>query len=200
MPEFFPPTQVTWAKYADVEGELQDGWIAQYRGYGYLSGLVQHGTGGCHSHSAMLCRVNGHVDVMELREFIGGRRQPLEGHVERWPGQIDVFSINRARFPEFNARGAVRYMRGLTARPYGYLGVSRLALRHVPLLWRFWPLVLQDYDVLATRGAPFCSHAVCTACRVGGGVDPVPRKADHLVSPNDLTWSLLFQYEFTLTP
>lgn len=180
---------------------IGNGWLAQFRGSGFISRLIQYGTGGPHSHSAMLQRTNGHVDVLEVREFYGGRRVPLESQVARYPGSIDVFSIDLHRFPEFDGVGASHVMRCFTGRCYGYVGVSRLALRKVPLIWRCWPLDVPDDELLDAEaiGAPFCSHAVCAAARIGGGVDPVPRKPDHLVTPNDLSWSLLYRYEFTLT-
>lgn len=177
---------------------IQDGWLAQFRGRGWLSSLIQFATGGVHSHSAMLQRVNGHVDCLEVREWIGGRRKPLEHHVGRWPGQIDVFSPDRNRFGEFKKHEAVKIMRQMLVGDYGYAGALRLALHKVPLLWRLWPLETRDDDPAGMKIVPFCSHAVCAACRIGGGIDPVPNKPDHLVTPADLTNSLLFRYEFTL--
>lgn len=185
--------------YADVEERIQNGWIAQFRGTAYLSSLIMYGTGGPHSHSAMLCRDDSGVRVMEMREGYGGRQVPLQSLVQRWPNRIDVFSIDATRFPDYDHDGAVRKMWELTGLDYGTLGVLRLALRKVPLLWRLWPLETKDVFDIRTVGAPFCSHAVAAAMRIGGGIDPVPRKPDHLVSPNDLTWSLMLSYEFTLT-
>lgn len=184
---------------ADAEDRIGNAWLAQYRGTGWISKLIQYGTGGPYSHSAMLRKDSKHVDVLELREFIGGRSTPLEAQVARWPGMIDVFSPDYERWPLFDSVGAVEVMRHLTGREYGYTGVARLALAKVPLLWRCWPLETDEFtDVIENTGAPFCSHAVCSACRIGGGVDPCPRKADARVTPNDLTWSLFFKYEFTL--
>lgn len=188
-----------YRRYADVENRIGNAWLAQVRGSAYHSRLIMYGTGGPHSHSAMLCRTNGHVDMMELLEFKGGRRVPLESQVHRLPGRIDIFSVDLERFPELDTAVAAKEMRTLTGMDYGTLGVLRLALRKVPLLWRLWPLDTNDVYDIDTIGAPFCSHAVALSFRKGG-VDPVPRKPDHLVSPNDLTWSLLFRYEFTLIP
>jgi len=197
----FDPQKPRFVKLAEAAPIIGNAWLAQYRGSGLISRLIQYGTGGVHSHTAMFKRdcATGCVDVLELREFIGGRSTPIDYQVQQYPGQIDVFSPDVERWPEFNPSLAVYYMRKLTCKPYGYWGVARLALQKVPLLWRCWPLDVSD-NPAKPCAAPFCSHAVVTAYREGGRVDPVPRKPDHLVTPNDLTWSLLFHYEFTLIP
>jgi len=186
-----------YAYLKDVADKIQSGWIAQYRGSSYISSLIQYGTGGVHSHSAMI-RKSGRrkdLDILEVREWLGGRAVPLSGQVERYSGRIDVFSYDK-RYKEYDGEKAADYMRELTDKKYGYSGVLRLSIQRTPILWRLWPL--ETDDLIATNQAPFCSHAVCASCRVGGGVDPVPRKPDYMTTPNDLTWSLLFDYEFTL--
>jgi hypothetical protein len=181
-----------------VEDAIEDGWIAQYRGRRIVSRMIQYATGGCHSHSAMLRRNGNGADVLDVREWVGGAARPLRSEVARYPGQIDVFAVDQRRWPEYCGRGAVRYMRELTGRDYGYAGIARLALQRIPGLRRLW--AFDHDDCRESNAAPFCSHAVCAAERIGGGVDPVPRKPDDRVSPNDLTWSLLHIYQFTLIP
>lgn len=178
-----------------AELHIGDGWLALYRGRGWSSRWIQFGTGGPYSHAALLCRENGHVDVLELVAR-GGRRLPLEEHALRYPGQIDIFAPDTTRWPHYDGHAAVLRMRELTRKPYGFLGIVRLLLQKVPGLWRCWPLTTSD--LMLARGAPFCSHAVCDACRSAGGVDPVPRKPDHLVTPNDLAWSHFWVPQFTL--
>ena len=193
----FDPRKPNLVRLHDVEFVIRDGWLAQYRSGSFIGWWIQGATQGFHSHSAMLRR-NGSVDVLQIREFQGGNAKPLSSEVARYPGLIDVFSIDAKHFPEFDGSGAVKYMRELTGRDYGYWGVVRLALLRVPFLRRLWRF---DADDCHDSGmAPFCSHAVTTADRIGGGVDPVLRTPDDLVSPHHLTQSLLYSYEFTLTP
>jgi hypothetical protein len=189
-------------KLSEAEPVIGNGWIALYRGSGVISKIIQAYTGGPYSHAAMIRKNNGHCDVLELREFYGGRAVTLQSQVESFPGSIDVYSPNMICWPEYQHRNAVEVMRYLTGRKYGYLAVARLALMRLPLMRMIWPLYLDDPDITdhAKVGAPNCSHAVCAACRLGGGVDPVPRKPDHLVTPNDLSWSLLFKFEGVLVP
>ncbi len=194
-----------WVTYEDALARIGQGWLGQYRGglWG-VSGLIRWGAAGApHTHSAMFERTQLGVNVLELREFRGGRSLPLRNHVVDNPGRIDVFSPNAGRrWPQWDADGAVRVMRGLVGNGYGYRGILRLTLRHLPFVWRFLPVETRDV-CLGERDKgvrPFCSHAIAIACQVGGHVDPVPRLPDYLVEPCHLTWSLFFRYEFSIAP
>lgn len=182
----------------EAELRIQDAWIGLYRGTGFISHWIQYATGGPYSHAVMFCRVNGHVDALELRELIGGRRQSLAFHLEHWRGAIDVFAPDLARWPTYKPKTAVTVMRDLISRPYSYSGILGIALRKIPLVRRLWPLEIPDHDLIRNEDSLFCSHGVCAASRVGGGVDPVPHKPDCLVTPNDLACSLFYKYQFTL--
>lgn len=181
-----------------AEREIGDGWLALYRGDGWISRWIQYSTLGPYSHAALLCRENGHVDVLELREFIGPRRLPLAYHVERWPGRIDVFRPDLERWPEYKPKRAVEQMRELTSCEYSYRGVLTLLFRKIPLLRRRWALDVQDDLSGAMVSAAFCSEAVACADQFGGGVDAFPNKPNCLVTPNDLSHSLLRQRAFTI--
>lgn len=194
----FNPSKPNLAHLKDVESLVEDGSLAQYRGTGIISRWIQYATTGCHSHSAMIRRNGRGCDVLQIREFQGGSARPLESEVNRYPGMIDVFTLDLERWPEFNVRGALKYMRDLTGRDYGYWGVAHLALLRIPYVRRLWRFTADD--ARDSDSAPFCSHAVASAYRIGGGIDPVPRTPDDLVSPAHLTTSMLFKYQFTLIP
>lgn len=180
----------------EAANRIESGWLAQFRGHSYLSTAIEYSTGGVHSHSAMLrCDYHGVVDVLEVR-IGGGRAVAFEDVAIEDSGLIDVFSIDKKRFPEYDGPGACDYMRRLTAKNYGYGCVLRLGMMRCPLLWRMFSFDVGDEE--SYDKAPFCSHAVCSAMRIGGGIDPVPRKPDFETTPNDLTRSLLFNYEFTV--
>jgi hypothetical protein len=91
----------------------------------------------------------------------------------------------------------VRRMRILTGRKYGRLGIARMYAMRFPIVRLFFGTPTDD--LIDTSLRPFCSHAVTDAWRVGGLVDPVPNRPDHLVTPSDLTSSLFFQYACTPT-
>jgi hypothetical protein len=123
----------------------------------------------------------------------------LSSQVRRYPGQIDVFEVNpERRWPEYDRRGAVRMMRRLAGRPYGYAGLIAASLLHLPIVRWF---IRPDIDDRGrTTRPPFCSQACAMADRIGGGVDPVPHLADRLTEPADLARSPLYRYRFTLIP
>lgn len=181
--------------YSQAESEIRDCDLAQYRGAGWFSKSIQYATGGPHSHSALLTRNNGTVDVREIREFRGGRMVPLRSQAEKHKERIDVFRPNWHLWPFLDGQAVRDSMRVMCGKRYGYRGILRLAIQRIPLLWRLWPATVDDRA--ESDDAPFCSHAVATAYRIGG-VDAVPRKPDYMVTPNDLTHSLLFSYVFTI--
>lgn len=186
---------------AEMLPRIGNAWLAQYRGYGIISQWIRFAAGGGpHSHSAMLTVDDDGVLAMEVREFIGGRILPLNAHAAFFPGCIDLFSPDTARYPEFNPRGAVKCMREITERQYGYRGIVRLALRRVPFVWRFFPIDTIDVFDDSKKSPVFCSQAVSIACALGGGVDPVPRLPHGLTEPSHLTRSLFWKYEGTIAP
>jgi len=187
----------TYVRLAELVPRIADGWLAQFRGHGLISQWIQLAAGsGPHSHSALLSKTAKGIDLLEMRECVGGRIMPLQYHVERFPGSIDLFSPDLDRWPKFDPAKAVDVMRNLVLRNYGYRGIARIALRRMPLLWRFCKI--DTRDVLtpdeARRVKPFCSQAVAIACEQAG-VDVVPRMPSCFVQPSDLTHSLFWQYE-----
>ena len=193
----FDPAKLRFVDLEEAKSTIQSAWIGQYRGRSYLSKLIQLSTGSVHSHSAMFRRnSNGGIDVLELREFKGGRIRTIEHHVEESNGLIDVFSCNAGiRWPNFRPDIAVETMRFLADRSYGYWGVAKLGLRKVPGLWRLFEVSNSDIETGKTQ--PFCSHAVAWATRCGG-VDPLPNLPSYLVTPGMLTTSLFYEYQFTI--
>ncbi|MCX7670229.1 MAG: hypothetical protein N2439_09170, partial [Anaerolineae bacterium] len=102
------------------------------------------------------------------------------------------------RWPQYDRRGAVRYMRRLAGCHYGYGGLALVALRHLPVV-RMFARAEAD-DRARDRRPPFCSQACALADRLGGGVDPVPFLADRMTEPADLARSPFYRYQFTLVP
>lgn len=199
MPTFDPDNPIL-VPYASAVPLLRNGDLLQFRSNSLLSYLIKVGSLGCHSHSAM-CRVNGgnRIDCLEMLSDVGWAR-PLLARVEEQSGQVDVFRPDTKRWPELNLEGATNYMRELTGKRYGTQGLLFLAAARVVGLRFLLAKRMRVFDdTRESPHTPFCSHAVCSAYRIGGGVDPVPRKPDWMVVPAELTNSMLFDYVMTLT-
>ena len=180
-----------------VESRIRDGDLLLFQGTGFFSQLIRVAGRSDFSHAAKAIRWGETMFCCEVRELKGGRAVTLESQVLRNPGRIDVFETNPGgRWKGYDRAGAVRYMRRLAGCDYGYVGVLKAALRHLPL-WRC--LVRPDMDDLKrTSRPPFCSEACALADRIGGGVDPVPQLADRVTEPADLARSPFYRYRFTL--
>ncbi len=176
---------------------IRDGDLLLFRGHGLVARLIGVAGRSEYTHAARAVWWGDLLFCCEVRELKGGRAVTLESQVRKCPGAIDVFETNpQHRWREYDRRGAVRYMRRLAGCDYGYVGVLKAALRHLPLCRC---LVRPDMnDKRQTSQPPYCSQACAMADRLGGRVDPVPHLADRLTEPADLARSPFYRYRFTL--
>ena len=180
-----------------AESHIRDGDLVLFRGRGMVARLIGVAGRSDYTHAARAIWWGDTLFCCEVRELKGGRAVTLESQVRNYPGGIDVFETNPDhRWREYDLAGSLSYTRRLAGCDYGYLGVLKAALRHLPL-WRF--LVRPDTnDQHVTSRPPFCSQAIAMADRIGGGVDPVPQLADRVTEPADLARSPFYRYRFTL--
>lgn len=177
----------------DVADQIADGDLLLYRRRGLISAYGR----GVHFHAAKAAWWDDELFCLEVRAWYGGRAVTLASQVARWPRQIDVFAVNpEDRFPHYDPDAAVAFLRQWCGCRYGYAGLFRVALAHLPLA-RLWLRPSVDDHALGHL-PPFCSHACAMADRLGGGVDPVPHLADQFTEPADLARSALYRYRFTL--
>ncbi len=142
--------------------------------------------------------VDGEPRSLEFLQFRGPVRKRLEVYVADFPGRIDVFAPNLARFPEYDPERAVQemrdLMRGYRGR-YGWGNAVRVGLSLIPGVrsWLSW-----STDDAANGGyPPHCSDATSRCDRLAG-VDPVPNTPSWATTPGDFGRSLLYQYRYTL--
>jgi len=178
--------------YAEVRGQIGNADVLLFRG----GGIIPAAGRGVHRHAAMAAWWGSDLFCLETRSFRHARAVLLSHLVRRWPARIDVFRANAGDRWRFDRCGAVAYMRRLTGLPYGWWNLLLVGLVHAPLLR--WCVRPDLRDAHVARRPPFCSQAVATACRLGGGVDPVPQLADRVTEPADLARSAFFSYQFTL--
>jgi len=189
------PSPREFVVYAEARGQIRDGDLLLFRRRGLISAVGR----GEHSHAAKAAWWEDDAFCLEVRDWYGGRAVTLSSQVRRHPGRIDVFEVNPDdRWPDYDRRGAVRFLRRLAGCDYGYAGVAMAALLHLPVVRLLVRAGVDDAAV--ARRPPFCSHACAMADRLGGGVDPVPHLADALTEPSDLARSPFYRYRFTLVP
>lgn len=207
-PRKYNPYSPYLVPLSQAEPHIRSGDLGSFRGRRFHSLAIMVGTFGLASHSSMLYRRpnDGCLRVLHTLEGRGAVDDDLADTVRQCPGTLDVFAPDRLHFPEFDARRACAYMleQIRRKRPYGIRGIWRLLLMRAVFIRWLWLTVPQGYDYDDESNGerhPFCSHLVAAACK-RGGVDPVPNKADHFVTPNDLTWTALYGpgYRFTLVP
>jgi hypothetical protein len=199
---------VTWGKKVrenkqrlvrlrDIEGTIWSGDLLLFRGCGLISRLIGTAGRSRYTHAAKAVWWGNELFCCEVRELHGGRAVTLESQVRRYPGQIDVFDRDPDyRWPEYDDDRAIQFMQRLAGCDYGYAGLLKAAVLHVP----FWRLLVKPEldDSAIANHPPFCSHACAMADRLGGGVDPVPHLADRITEPGDLARSPFYRYRFTL--
>jgi len=194
-PARYAPPGCRLVAYSLARERIQDADLLLFR----RPGLISIAGRGEHSHAAKAAWWGRDLFLLEVTGLHGGRAVLLSRQVQRHPGRIDVYRANaRARWPEYDRAGAVRFMRRLCGCRYGYMGLLAAALLHLPVVRLFVRPELDDGAI--DRRPPFCSQACAMADRLGGGVDPVPHLADRLTEPADLARSPFYEYQFTLIP
>jgi hypothetical protein len=192
-----PPTGRKLTALSRSAAEIRDGDLLLFRGRGLVARLIGSAGRSAYTHAARAVWWGDTLFCCEVRELKGGRAVTLESQVLKYPGLVDVFETNPGdRWSDYDRAGAVNYMRRLAGCDYGYFGVLRAALWHLPLVRCLVRPEMNDLQV--TSEPPFCSQACVMADRLGGGVDPVPHLADRVTEPADLARSPFYRYRFTL--
>lgn len=170
---------------ASLAREDCHGWVALFCGRSWAARLIQQATGSPYSHVGILAKAqNGRLDLIEVREFFGGRRVTFASQLKLLGVDVHIF---RPLDLGWSPRVTVDTMSLMTGAEYGYGSFFQVALRKIPFLWRFARIdsteALPNNDVRNVR--PTCSQAVYIALREGGCI-PMRRKPSYLVTPGDL--------------
>jgi len=195
--------------YKSAKTLIKEGDILLFKGKGYFSKLITQMGGGIHSHAAMASWHNDRLEIVEFREFKGGRTVSLENEVNiRGSDVIDVFrpimeykkqifdnNEIKEKVYTYDGKKATNHMRKMTGLPYGYKRIIKLAERYIPV-WR-WFVKPKIDDEWETTIYPVCSTAIAKTLRAVY-VDPVPYKPDCLIEPPDLARSAVLNYLFTI--
>lgn len=184
------------ARLSDLGRQINDGDLLLFRGRGLFSRLIRTAGRSEYSHAGMVCYCKGIPCVLEMREGVGGRCVTLASQVQRHPGRIDLFQVSD-NFGHFRACEAAKAMLLKCGHEYNWRGLLAASMLHLPFIRLLTTPDLDDSSVVGEL-PEFCSQAVASACRTGGGVDPVPFLGDTVTEPGDLARSSLWKYRATL--
>jgi hypothetical protein len=138
-------------------------------------------------------------EIIDTRQWQGGKRTPLIEAVRANPGHWDLFHTNpQNRWPEYNRRLAVAKMDEFVDRPYGWASLLADAWTHLPVVGG---LFVGDLASRVEDGRPpYCSQSFVIATRVAGGIDMVPHRPDCYCEPVHVAESLFCEYSGTFWP
>jgi len=203
--------------YSEAESLLKEGDILLFRGSGLISNLIKIAGAGQYSHVAIASRVNGYWEVVEFREWYGGRAVNLENYIklsEKTNTQIDVYrsvdEYNTLTFNEetneviktqsqFDGHKVTRCMRKLTGLPYSYKRIwllLKIKLFKIHLLRNLEKIT----DDLPTKEIiyPVCS-TVLAHCFSINDYDILKCKSDEWTEPTHFANSTRSNYLWTFS-
>ena len=181
----------------EVSRDIRKADLLLFRGQGWVSRLIRTAGRSRYSHAAKVDRWGEELFCCEVRELKGGRIVTLASQVQKYPGQIDVYTTNHHNLPGFDREASAAFMRKFAGKDYGYGTVLRASVQHLPFL-RLYFNHEYDRENGGPNVPPYCSQACSEADRFGGGIDPVPRLADRFTLPGDLEHSDFYGYHCTL--
>lgn len=197
---------------SDAKPHLRDADIVLFRGRGPISKIIQVFSSGIYTHVGIISATHP-LELLEIREFRGGRRVSLQEQVEEWEGRIDVYraagyrriySFNNNRVEEheitLNRYEIVDCMRKLCGTQYNYWSIWQILKRSLPFVrWLYSKYNLAVDEPVQDSVSHICSSAVAN-CFTKTGYDLVINKGDELVTPNDIGKSAALSYLFSLVP
>jgi hypothetical protein len=205
--------------YETARPLIKDGDILLQRGNSWISRFLKISGKGVYSHAGMASWAGNSLEILQFREFQGGEALSFGSQVKKFPGQWDVFrpndeaevqyykdgTINREVY-KTNAKETADFFREQTGSDYGWGNIFYASLRHLSFFRLFFPAEINDFSV--AKSMPYCSQAIATCWRLSNThtlpdgqlvqIDLVPRLADWLTEPSDLSRSSVLNYLFTI--
>lgn len=181
------------ARFEDVQDWIQTGDLALHSGCMPFSFGVRFLTYSRFSHAGIWYRdENGELWIIDVCEGVGGsKRVPLD-EIKKHPGRWYWSHVSRRRFPEFKNDKIAEIAVAMQGVPYGYVGIALQWAIHFPII-RAGAYVTKLADMPYFEKRPFCSQAVVREVRKAcPSCDPVPDRAEALVTPQDLAQSRLW--------
>ena len=202
-------------KYADAKPLIREADVLLFRGNSIWSKIIRKFTQSPYSHAGLASWHNGSnlLELIEFKEWKGGRCVNLQRVVEEYRGQIDVYRpatfkqkwefypLNNyvaKRWIPLEPRKITNTMRKLTGLPYGWKRIWWFTKQKLIGLRLFYKESDIINDTVGKIVEPVCSTAVAHSFSTHN-FDLVHNRADNWMEPNHIGMSPLLSYVFTLT-
>jgi hypothetical protein len=207
-----------YVKFKDAINLIEEADILLFRHDGPLSYLIKRASDGLYTHVGIASWVHNNkgdktsLEMLEFREWRGGRAVELERQVKKYNKQIDVFRLSPVieTLEYYKDRNAVvKYthrlfgdditncMRQKTGIVYGWPRIWWL-MKHHMLFFRLFQDPLEFNDNLDDELVyPVCS-TVIAHCIQQEYVDIMHHRANIRMEPSDIARSPFTNYLFTL--
>lgn len=190
-------------KYSEAKELIKEGDVIFFHAGGFFSlgWFITGITRGKYSHVGIASRKTGRLTLIEQKEFIGGRETLLESNIKRYT----KFDVYRAKKEIWLRTGKIEFTpevaecvsqtaRNTTGKKYGWKNIWDIYKGYLPF-YRFF--AKKDYNDEKAPDNSVCSTVVSTSYRTCYA-DPVPNLSDERTSPDDLSRSFLYDYQFTV--
>lgn len=196
----------------EAKAKIQEGDILLFSGVSCISHIIRKATGSEYSHIGIASWVDGTLEILEFREWKGGRAVNFTNVLTENSGKIDVYRPNDTfevktysikekkvitELRPFNPHKVTKTFRGLTGLPYGYYRIFYL-LKFYTLGSRliYANNKSASLDNISNNVFPVCSTAVAHAFNING-YDLIKNRSDERTVPGDIAMSPLLSYLFT---
>ena len=201
----------------DARKLIEDADVLLFRGSGWYSKWIRFASRGEYTHAGLAAWCSDFLEILEFREWKGGRATSLRREVDNMPGEIDVFRLSHSasrlhydasqdkiltdRIELWNPlkKEIVKEMREMLGIDYGWCRIWEMAKQRLPIMRLFFAPSYDDKADSPEGIYPVCSTAVVGAIRKHY-IDLVPNLSDFEVTPSDIARSSHLNYLFTLVP
>lgn len=204
--------QLNEVPYKEIRPLLRNGDIALFRGKTIFSWLLRKAGAGVHSHVGCIGRHGDYVELIELREGVGGRIVSLDRALKVYNGQIDIYRpVSSISVPFLIEKDGVymeqtvtyiydgdkvaECMRDLAGLPYDWKSILKLSTIHLPFLRYYYRDCLTSFEDTPKfiYNKYFCSDAI-SKCIREQFYDLVKNRSDKSTDPSDISRSPLLSY------
>lgn len=188
------------ARFADIAEYIKTGDPLLFSGRSIWSYILRIGTFSDKSHVGIAVRDDEGVWVVDSCEGRNVTKRLLFDEIKRFPGQWYHGSIRHEFNHNYHRERAAEAAMAMVANKtlYGWAGIAFQAIIRCPVL-RELAYIFHIDRLPFYENRPFCSQALKRWMKVGS-LDPVPRRDEQLVTPQDINQSLAIHQLVAIVP